>query len=132
MKAYPSLFAHVYIRCIAERTFPRAWKQQRLFLIPKPGKMNDDPFSYRLFAFERIICKKLEREIDAIREVTLMAPNAFKGERWQGGTKQYCLVCTLAVNNAFNSANWSLVLQALQREVYPRALFLGQYCGTSC
>ncbi|KAH8234532.1 hypothetical protein KR032_008224, partial [Drosophila birchii] len=43
--------------------------------------------------------------------------NAIEGERWQGGTKKYCLVCTLDVKNAFNSANWSLVLQALQRSV---------------
>ncbi|KAH8299223.1 hypothetical protein KR059_002074, partial [Drosophila kikkawai] len=85
--------------------------------------------------FERIICSRLEAKIeergalsshqhgfrkkrstiDAIREVTQLAENAIEGERWQGGTKKYCLVCTLDVKNAFNSANWSRVLQALQR-----------------
>ncbi|XP_070144861.1 uncharacterized protein [Drosophila kikkawai] len=143
IRANTSLFTELYNKCIGERTFPRIWKQQRLVLIPKPGKLNDDPSSYRPLCmlntlgkiFERIICSRLEREIeergalsghqhgfrkkrstiDAIREVTQLAANAIEGERWQGGTKQYCLVCTLDVKNAFNSANWSLVLQALQR-----------------
>ncbi|XP_070141062.1 uncharacterized protein [Drosophila kikkawai] len=143
VKAYPKLFVQLYNTCIAEKTFPRAWKQQRLVLIPKPGKLNDDPSSFRPLCmlntigkiFERIIGNKLEREIeergalsthqhgfrkkrstiDAIREVTQLAEKAIEGERWQGGSKKYCLVCTLDVKNAFNSANWSLILQALQR-----------------
>nr|XP_041632428.1 uncharacterized protein LOC121502779 [Drosophila kikkawai] len=143
VKAYPKLFVQLYNTCIAEKTFPRAWKQQRLVLIPKPGKLNDDPSSFRPLCmlntigkiFERIIGNKLEREIeergalsthqhgfrkkrstiDAIREVTQLAEKAIEGERWQGRSKKYCLVCTLDVKNAFNSANWSLILQALQR-----------------
>ncbi|XP_041630599.1 uncharacterized protein [Drosophila kikkawai] len=143
VKSHPKLFAEVYNNCIAERTFPTGWKQQRLVLVPKPGKLDDDPSSYRPLCmlnslgkiFERIICSRLEAEIeergalsshqhgfrkkrstiDAIREVTQLAENAIEGERWQGGTKKYCLVCTLDVKNAFNSANWSRVLQALQR-----------------
>nr|XP_041632504.1 uncharacterized protein LOC121502829 [Drosophila kikkawai] len=143
VKAYPKLFVQLYNICIAEKTFPRVWKKQRLVLITKPVKLNDDPSSFRPLCmlntigkiFERIIGNKLEREIeergalsthqhgfrkkrstiDAIREVTQLAENAIKGERWQGGSKKYCLVCTLDVKNAFNSANWSLILQALQR-----------------
>ncbi|XP_070140008.1 uncharacterized protein [Drosophila kikkawai] len=38
-----------------------------------------------------------------------------RGRTTRGGFKKYCLVCTLDVKNAFNSANWSLILQALQR-----------------
>ncbi|XP_070144155.1 uncharacterized protein [Drosophila kikkawai] len=143
VKSHPKLFAEVYNNCIAEWTFPTGWKQQRLVLVPKPRKLDDDPSSYRPLCmlnslgkiFERIICSRLEAEIeergalsshqhgfrkkrstiDAIREVTQLAENAIEGERWQGGTKKYCLVCTLDVKNAFNSANWSRVLQALQR-----------------
>jgi len=85
--------------------------------------------------FERLICTHLEKEldqlralsdhqfgfrrkrstIDAIQPVTQLAANAIEGERWLGGSKEYCLVCTLDVKNAFNSANWNLVLQALHR-----------------
>ncbi|KAH8280190.1 hypothetical protein KR054_000771 [Drosophila jambulina] len=85
--------------------------------------------------FDRIIANKLERKIekrgalsthqhgfrkkrstiDTIRKVTQMGENAIKGERWRGGSKKCCLVCTLDVTNPFNSANWSLILRALQR-----------------
>ncbi|KAH8362505.1 hypothetical protein KR084_004819, partial [Drosophila pseudotakahashii] len=44
--------------------------------------------------------------------------NAIEGERWRGGAKKYCLICTLDVKNAFNSANWDFVLRALQRKGY--------------
>jgi len=44
-----------------------------------------------------------------------LAANAIEGERWLDGSKEYCLVCTLDVKNAFNSANWNLVLPALHR-----------------
>jgi len=70
--------------------------------------------------FARIICTHLEKEldqlralsdhqfgfrrkrstIDAIQTVTQLAANAIEGERWLGGSKEYCLVCTLDVKNA--------------------------------
>jgi len=53
--------------------------------------------------------------IDAIQAVTQFAANAIEEERWLGGSKKYCLVCNLDVKNAFNSANWNFVLQALHR-----------------
>ncbi|XP_070144868.1 uncharacterized protein [Drosophila kikkawai] len=114
MKSYPSLFSQVYNRCIAERTFPRAWKQQRLVLIPKRGKMNDDSSSYRPLCmlntlgniFERIICNKLEREIEERGALESAARFQEEAEHDRRDTRD--------VKNAFNSANWSLVLQALQ------------------
>ncbi|XP_070854985.1 uncharacterized protein [Drosophila suzukii] len=140
---YPGIFKDIYNRCLTQRTFPIRWKRQRLVLIPKPGKLNDDASSYRPLCmlnttgkiFERIICTHLEKEldqlraladhqfgfrrkrstIDAIQTGTQLAANAIEGERWLGGSKEYCLVCTLDVKNAFNSANWNLVLQAFHR-----------------
>jgi len=53
--------------------------------------------------------------IDAIKAVTQLAANAIEGERVLGGSKDYCLVCTLDFKNACNSSNWNLVLQALDR-----------------
>ncbi|XP_070851477.1 uncharacterized protein [Drosophila suzukii] len=97
---YPGIFTEMYNMCLTQRTFPIRWKRQRLVLIPKPGKFNDD---------------RKRSTIDAIQAVTQLAGNAIEGERWLGGSKEYCLVCTLDVKNAFNSANWNLVRQALHR-----------------
>ncbi|XP_070067140.1 uncharacterized protein [Drosophila virilis] len=59
--------------------------------------------------FERIICNRLEC-------------NAIQCTRWTGGTKHYCLVCTLDVRNAFNSANWTKILEALTARHIPGQL----------
>ncbi|KAH8396468.1 hypothetical protein KR222_011150, partial [Zaprionus bogoriensis] len=39
---------------------------------------------------------------------------AIAGSRWEGGSKEYCLIATLDVKNAFNSAKWSGILRALE------------------
>jgi len=74
--------------------------------------------------FERIICTHLEKELDQFRALSdhqfgfrrkRNTIDAIQGERWLGGSKESCLACTLDVKNAFNFANWNLVLQALHR-----------------
>lgn len=123
--AHPDIFADLYNKCILEGNVPQRWKIQRLVLIPKPGKDLDDPSAYRPLCMldtmgkilEKLICSRLEDELammqgisdqqfrfrkqrsttDAIRAVTDIASRAIQGTRWAGGSKQYCLVCTLDV-----------------------------------
>lgn len=42
-----------------------------------------------------------------------MAEKAVEGKRWLWGTKQYCLVVTLDIRIAFNSARWDKIMDAL-------------------
>ncbi|XP_041451988.1 uncharacterized protein LOC121405376 [Drosophila obscura] len=143
ISAHPDVFTRMFNQCLAERTVPRAWKRQRLVLLPKPGKELSDPSAYRPLCmldtmgkiFERLICNRLEAELaerhglsdqqfglrkqrsttDAIKMVTDLARAAIAGSRWAGGTKEYCLVCTLDVRNAFNTSSWRSILEALTR-----------------
>jgi len=84
--------------------------------------------------FERIICNRLGRELeerrglsdwqfgfrkkrstlDAISAVVDIASKAIEGKRWKGGKKKYCLITTLDVRNAFNSASWPSIMRALR------------------
>jgi len=124
--AHPDVFVDMFNKCLMERTIPNRWKKQKLVLIPKPGKELEDPSSYRPLCMlgstgkilEKIICNRLEREIenrrglsehqygfrkhrsttDAIGQLIDTASRAIEGARAQ---KQYCLVCTLDVKNAF-------------------------------
>ncbi|CAB0029722.1 unnamed protein product [Trichogramma brassicae] len=57
--------------------------------------------------------RKSRSTIDAIRIVVNTARSVIAGKRWRCGTKNYCAIITLDVKNAFNSARWSRVLQAL-------------------
>lgn len=145
IKAAPTLFLDVYDKCLKEGTFPRKWKQQRLVLLPKGKKPPEEPSSYRPLCmldtagkiFERIIHQRIEAVVepllaenqygfrkgrstlDAINLVVRTAKDAITGTRWKGGTKKYCLVATLDIRNAFNSANWDCTMQALQEKNVP-------------
>ncbi|KAH8307520.1 hypothetical protein KR059_008359, partial [Drosophila kikkawai] len=39
--------------------------------------------------------------------------SAIAGKRWEGGSKKYCLVVTLDIRNAFNTADWNRTLESL-------------------
>lgn len=147
----PEIFVEVFQKCLEEGTFPRPWKKQRLVLLPKGKKPVDDPASYRPICLLDTMGKILERMIynrllpiveekgalsnrqygfrkkhstvDAIKNVVDTAASAIEGKRWRWGTKEYCLVVTLDVKNAFNSAEWSFIMQRLRRIGIPKYLY---------
>lgn len=139
IEAAPEMFLSMYNRCLQEETFPDKWKQQRLVLLPKGKKPPDEPSSYRPLCMldtagkilERIIHGRIEEvseghlsknqfgfrkgrsTLDAIDLVTSIAKEAASGERWKGGKKQYCVIVALDIKNAFNSARWDRIMEAL-------------------
>ncbi|CAH2092422.1 unnamed protein product [Euphydryas editha] len=139
IRAVPSLFLDVYNKCLIEGLFPLKWKQQRLVLLPKGKKPPEEPSSYRPLCMldtagkvlERILHRRIEKVVepllagsqygfrkgrstlDAIDLVVSTAKEAIAGTRWKGGTKKYCLVATLDIKNAFNSAKWDCIMKAL-------------------
>jgi len=57
--------------------------------------------------------RKGKPALDAIERVTNNTFKAIAGTRWKYGTKKYCLVVTLDIRNAFNSAeDWGRTLEA--------------------
>jgi len=130
--ARPGMFLNMYDACLQQGVFPTRWKRQRLVLLPKGKKPPDDPSSYRPLCMldsegkilERIVADRLEQyidpqlsefqfgfrggrsTIDALELVTNIAKEAISGKRWKGGSKKYCLIVTLDIRNAFNSARW--------------------------
>lgn len=142
------IFMETFQKCLKERVFPDRWKIQRLVLIPKGNKSPEEPSSYRPICLLDTMGKILERIIynrllpiveekgalseqqfgfrrsrsttDAVKTVVDIALNAISGERWKGGAKEYCAVVTLDVKNAFNSANWQHIKDALAMMDAPR------------
>ena len=153
----PSLFAELMQACLEEGTFPREWKRQKLVLLPKAGKLPGDPSAYRPICLLDTIGKVLERivqsrltqfsegerplsehqfgfrkarsTLDAIDMVVSIAREATAGKRWKGGTMKYCVIITLDVKNAFNTANWGQIMRALQGMGVPEYLLkiIGDY-----
>lgn len=143
IRCRPDVFLRTYNACLAEGTFPRQWKRQKLVLLPKGNKPPDDPSSYRPICLldsvgkvlERIIYNRAENftegaqglspdqygfrkarsTVDAIKVVVDTARQAITGKRWMRGAKQYCAIVTLDVKNAFNTANWGRILCSLKK-----------------
>ncbi|XP_068140062.1 uncharacterized protein [Drosophila tropicalis] len=150
VRLQPEKFADVFSKCLKECTFPEIWKKQNLVLIPKPNKPLEDPSGYRPLCMldvaakilEKIISTRLEAAIsqagdlstmqfgfrkakstlDALSTVVDIAEKAIGGQRWKGGGKKYCLISTLDVKNAFNTANWTKIIDALGRFQVPENL----------
>ncbi|KMQ84101.1 reverse transcriptase, partial [Lasius niger] len=145
INAAPGLFLDVYNTCLQEGTFPAKWKQQRLVLLPKGKKPPDEPSSYRSLCMldtagkilERIVHRRIEAAVenhladnqygfrrgrstlDAIDLVVNTVRETISGTRWRRGTKKYCLVATLDIKNAFNSAKWDCIMEALTGRSVP-------------
>ncbi|XP_046868598.1 uncharacterized protein LOC124461052 [Drosophila willistoni] len=136
------------------------WKVQKLVLLPNPGQSPDIASSYRPICLIDTVGKVLEglintrlndlisrsnglsenqfgfrkarSTIDAISKVVNIAANAIEGSRWKAGSKKYCLVVTIDVKNAFNTADWGCILGSvcrLEAPVYLQAIIRSYFDG---
>ena len=56
--------------------------------------------------------------MDAIEVVITVAIEAITGDRWFEWDKEYCIIITLDVKKAFNSADWDAILAALRTWIF--------------
>jgi len=145
---FPEKFVGCYNACLDSRSFPSRWKHAKLVLLYKgQGKPRDLPFSYRPISlldgagkvFERVLLNRLETHItsvgalsdhqsgfrwsrstvDAIEEVIKMADRANSGPVQN---RDLCVLITLDVRNAFNTAPWRFIDEALRKFAVPEYL----------
>ena len=124
--------------CLLSGIFPLLWKISKLLLLPKPRKTPDSPLSFRPICLINVLGKILERlivvrliqecpdladnqfgfrpgrsTVDAIKHIT-----DFARSNWR--LKGHGTVLTmLDIKNAFNSAQWHLILEALRLRNVP-------------
>ena len=139
-KEHTFLLLNMYNACLLAGIFPKRWKVQRLVLLDKGKGPPITPSSYRPLCmldnlgkvYEKLLRKRLRTAVDAlgglavsqhgfhvqrstigaIREVITTAYEA-----WQGNhrSRDACVLVTLDVKNAFNSARWADILVALEQ-----------------
>jgi len=148
VRTHPTMFQEVYSQCLVNGIFPTPWKRARLVLLRKGNKPADLPSSYRPLCmldttgklYERIISNRIEEAmdkektglasnqygfrkgrstIDAIAKVMEVVADAGKGAIYQ---RQLCVLITLDVANAFNSASWRVIMQAMTSKKIPEYL----------
>lgn len=139
-KAQPEIVLKVINDALLSEEFPKEWKVAKLVLIPKEGKPEGHPSSYRPLCllsalgkmFEQLILTRLQEEltekqvlsdrqfgfragrstVDAIKAVVEKAVCAAERKR---STREIPAVILLDVRNAFNSASWKEILLQLKR-----------------
>ena len=147
LKARPDIFINLYNKCLKEGIFPIQWKKQKLVLIPKGQKPPNEASSYRPICllntlgkiFEKIISNRLinfidsnnglsinqfgfrrnKSTIDAVKYVVDIAKQVIAGKRWKRGSKKYYTIVSLDIKNAFNSAKWECIHEALLKLQVP-------------
>jgi len=150
---FPQTFAAVFNGCLRHAYYPPEWKTANLVLLRKPGKALESPSAYRPLCmldsvgklFEKLLTGRLREHLtktgqagnqfgfrpgkstlDAMSRVRSAVQNA------NGRGQAYNLfvgMVTLDVKNAFNSAPWDKILDALARKNTPPYLIniIGQY-----
>jgi hypothetical protein len=143
----PMVFSNVYNSCLKEAYFPEAWKVAKLVLLRKGSKPLDQPNSYRPICLLNTVGKFLERvikngleqylttseglserqygfrkgrsTIDAISKVMELVDSASSGTLRR---RELCALVALDVANAFNSANWDIIVKSLRNKGVPEYL----------
>lgn len=143
----PDILCNVFNNCLSEGYFPSIWKVAKLVLLRKGNKPLEEPSSYRPICLlnttgkflERIIKSRLEAymteknslnnrqfgfrkgmsTVDAISKVMETVEAANTGPLRK---RRLCAIVTLDVANAFNSANWLKIRQALETKKIPHYL----------
>ncbi|KAF0715677.1 Uncharacterized protein FWK35_00027935 [Aphis craccivora] len=139
------MFQKIFNQCMIDGVFPKPWKRARLVLLRKGNKPADQPLSYHPLCmldttgklFERIVCNRIEEAldkertglaenqygfrkgrstIDAIQRVLTEVTEAGAGTIYQ---RQLCVLVTLDVANAFNSASWAEIINAMRNKNVP-------------
>ncbi|KAL4083112.1 hypothetical protein QTP88_028442 [Uroleucon formosanum] len=144
----PNILLSVYNNCLANTTFPSRWKESRLVLLHKgPSKPTTEPSSYRPLymldssgkLLERLILARLDTHLDSTGH---RSPNQY-GFRQGSSTsdamerllnaaygaalgaaqhRDICVAVSLDVKNAFNTAPWKKVDNALRAKNVPSYL----------
>uniref|UniRef100_A0A6M2DQW1 Putative 115 kDa protein in type-1 retrotransposable element n=1 Tax=Xenopsylla cheopis TaxID=163159 RepID=A0A6M2DQW1_XENCH len=140
---FPDILLNVYNACLDTLTFPAVCKRQRLVLLDKgkgppitassfrplcmldiagkllekliQGRLRNDIESNRGFSENQHGFRKGRSTIGAIKDVVDIATKAWTGSL---KTRKVCLLLTLDVKNAFNSACWKDILEALEKRFH--------------
>lgn len=146
-RARPELLLRMYNTCLTTGTFCQRWKMARLVLISKGKGDVTAPSSYRPLCMLDTAGKVLEklvqpRLLSAIRDAGDLSERQYgfrrgrstigaieevvetvrKAEEGNHHSRRLVLLVTLDVKNAFNSARWADILEALEAFRVPEYL----------
>lgn len=142
-KAAPSACLDVFNECLRSGIFPAPWKEAELCLIPKPKKPGQTNTTYRPICLisvlgkflERLLANRIEGDTDELlspkqygfrrRKSTTDAVRAVLSagkEAKEASSGTVVIVVAFDIKNAFNTARWDKISEALVRKGCPEYL----------
>lgn len=132
-KKFPVPFKRCYNACPSNGVFPVRWKCVKLVLLYKrQSKPRDLPSSYNPISlldgvgkvFERMLLNRLEAHIDRVGALSDSQYEFRRSKSTMGAIEEVltCVLISLDVKNAFNSAPWRFIDETLQRAAVPQNL----------
>lgn len=140
----PTVLLEVYNGILRTGFFPLEWKEARVVLIPKPGKPEFHPTSYRPLCllntagklFEAILTRRLHVILgenglsknqfgfrpgrSTLQAITKLCDIADDERKKTLKTRNLCLAIALDIRNAFGTAPWSRIIEAMESKNIPR------------
>lgn len=130
-RANPVRLLNLYNKCLKEKTFPSVWKIGKLVLIPKPNSTKSRPITMlSVFGkiYERLINNRIKRELEERKSLSENQYGFREGKSTGGALKalkkkmsgakarrQFCVVVSFDVRNAFNTIRWGNILLGLKK-----------------
>lgn len=137
-------FKRLFSECFRKGCFPEKWKQAKLILIEKPRREGDHETKYRPICLLDVLGKVLETLVNERLKREIVRTGGFNENQF--GFRSGCsttdaiqkikntvdnnrdqivsLVC-IDVRNAFNTANWALIIQKIKkRGIHPNLIMM--------
>jgi len=138
----PTMLTMAYNKCLSDGHFPSSWKKARLVLLRKGEKPLHDPSSYRPLCLLDSMGKLLEKIIDNRMRTFIDANDCLHDTQFgfragrsttdavdllmtidsESGPNVRTGILTLDIQNAFNSAPWEKIVDAMRRLDFPTYL----------
>jgi Reverse transcriptase (RNA-dependent DNA polymerase)/Endonuclease-reverse transcriptase len=147
VRVMPEKVLKVMNGCLRECVFPREWKEARLVLIPKPPKPGVVEVKYRPVCllntlgklYERMVCERMNEWLDVKGLLSANQHGFRRGKSTMSAVEQilnivdkirnksyahrnFCVLVTLDVKNAFNNLAWVKVVETMQELEAPQYL----------
>ncbi|KAL4153093.1 hypothetical protein QTP88_000926 [Uroleucon formosanum] len=135
----PAMLSTTYNKCLRDGHFPSSWKKARLVLLWKGDKPLQEPSSYRPLCLLDSTGKLFEKIIDNRMRTFMEANDCLHGNQFgfragrsttdavdllmttesESGPNVRTGILTLDIQNAFNSAPWEKIVDAMRHMDFP-------------
>lgn len=136
--ADPMKMLDMYNRCLKEQVFPKLWKKGRLVLIPKPNSTKFRPITLLSTLgklYETLVNNRIKRELNEKKYLSKMQFGFREGRstgdalrilkkkiRGARSGKQFGVVVSFDIRNAFNTIKWGSIMAGMKRAKIPEYL----------